>query len=903
MSPTSWPRPCPCPHVSPCPCPHCHRHVPVSPSPRPCPMSPTPPRPHGHVLVPTPRPHHCPCVPNLVSPTPCPHLHVPMATSPPLSPCPHGHILVPNPVSPTPRPHGHVLIPTPRPHHCPCVPIPTSPRPRPCPQPHVPTSMSPWPRPHHHPHIPTATSLSPSPRPHPHVRMATSSSPSPCPHHCPCVPIPTSPTLCPHLCVPMATSLSPSPCPQPHVPTATSLSPSPRPHPRVPTSVPPPPRPPPPARPGVPSRPCPLSPQAMAAPRCPLSSLWLLSLVSLVSLPAGSPQCHRAEGDACSAAAPAPGAEMLGWGLDVTTLRPAGGQVLLVGDVPAGPPRACRLCPDPLAHGRPRRLPAGAGGWRAGRRCHQGTRVAAGGGALGTVVAGAEEVARGWRVGLGARAVAPGAVAVAGSHSRVAEFGLQRQREDRYVFASLELRCRLYRTWVSPDARPSPHFLRAVRALPPRFGPSTAADYGELLAAYGTHYIHAAELGGRLRAVTAIRSCRATMAGASAQEVADCLGVEVAAGGGAGRVGAMATACRRARGGNQGNASFNEAYSERLVEVEGGDQHGDLLYGRPEAYTRWLRSLPAAPGLVAAEVRPLHTLLPRRDPRRAALRAAIGHYVSWRALRLNCSRACAGGHLVGPCQCGCAADAAVTSECCSRQRGAARVSVWVRGGRGWRGDHFSRTDAYVRVIFAGRRVQTATAWNDERPRWGARFDWGTVALPPGARLRVEVWDEDNKWDDDLLGVCEEPLEAGGTRDVVCFPGGGRLEFSYRATCGPALGGPLCRDYVPQPPENDGGLLRASQWPPRPGDGPVDWPDQDEEEEEEEGDRHLEAFWGPPRADGASADPQELGFGDPPGDPLESTDAFGDLPEPLGGFGEGPGGVGPSWGSGEGPPAP
>ncbi|XP_074787072.1 perforin-1-like [Athene noctua] len=682
--------------------------------------------------------------------------------------------------------------------------------------------------------------------------MATPLSPSPCPHG----PTPVSPRPhpCPHAPVPKATPLSPSPCPPVPAPALT---------------------------------PVPVSPQAMAPPRRPL-----LLVLALVLVPPTSPQCHRAAGRACRAAGPAPGTEALGWGLDVTTLRPAAGRALLVGDVPAGSPSRgrCVLCPDALAGGRPRRLPRGAGGWRAGRRCRQGRRVAAGRGALGTVAAGAAGVARGWRAGLAAPGAAAGTVALAGSRSRAAEFGLRRRRRDRYAFASLELRCRLYRTWVSPDARPSPHFLRAVRALPPRFNASTAADYGELLAAYGTHYIHTAELGGHLRAVTAIRSCQAAMAGASAEEVADCLGVEVSAGGGAWRLGATATACRRAREGNEGNATFNEAYSERLVEVEGGEQDGDLLYGRPEAYTRWLQSLPAAPGLVAADVRPLHTLLPRHEPRRAALRAAVGHYIAWRALRVNCSRACAVGHLVGPCQCGCAADAAVTSECCSRRRGTARLTVLVEGGRGWRGDHFTATDAYVRVIFAGRRVQTATVWNNDRPRWGARFEWGTVALTPGARLRLEVWDEDNKWDDDLLGVCEEPLEAGGRRDVVCYPGGGRLEWSYWATCGPALGGPLCHDYVPQPPENYGEFSRASHWPPGPEDGPVDWPDpeaeEEEEEEEEEGGRHVDAFWGPPRA-GGSAEPPDLGFGDPFGAPLEPTDAFGVLPEPLGDLEEGP----------------
>uniref|UniRef100_A0A8B9NC44 Uncharacterized protein n=1 Tax=Accipiter nisus TaxID=211598 RepID=A0A8B9NC44_9AVES len=196
--------------------------------------------------------------------------------------------------------------------------------------------------------------------------------------------------------------------------------------------------------------------------RRPLSFLCLLFLAFLHPPPPAACRCRRSHGKTCSVPA-VPGTEPLGRGLDVTTLEPAGGQVLVIDDddddddAASGSKVTCVLCPDPLDGGRPRRLPAGVGAWRAGRRCRQETRLAEGSRAAGAVAGGTEEVARGWRVGLGG-AVAPGArgtVAVAGSHSRAAEFGLRRQREDRYAFASLELRC-LHYWWVLPPTPPPP---------------------------------------------------------------------------------------------------------------------------------------------------------------------------------------------------------------------------------------------------------------------------------------------------------------------------------------------------------------------------------------------------------------------------------------------------------------
>ncbi|XP_069738259.1 perforin-1 [Phaenicophaeus curvirostris] len=599
-----------------------------------------------------------------------------------------------------------------------------------------------------------------------------------------------------------------------------------------------------------------------------MSTLLLVLLVILGAAPA-VPQCRRARGPSCRVPL-LPGLHPLGWGVDVTTLDLSGAPVV---PLQTSPPRAgasCVLCVDLL--GRPGRLPPAAGGWRGGRRCRQGSRVATGGLALGTLVGSAEELAAGWRLGLRGLPGPAGRLVLVGSHSRLADFGLQRQREDRYGYAGLQLRCLHYWSHLSPAAAPSRSFLSAVASLPTRFSSSSADAFSAFFSTFGTHLVQGAGLGGLLRSVTAVRSCRAALVAASVREVATCLAAEVSGGGTSGGVSASISACRRARTSHQANVSFHELFTERLVEVRGGHQDGDLLYGDPRARSRWLRSLPASPALVAARLRPLHLLVAPEDPRRAALAEAIVDYVSWRSLRVKCGGGCRGGHAVAPCSCGCAAGAAgVTAECCSRHRGLAKLSVFVAGGAGWRGDVFSKPDVYVRAAYGAARAQTKTVWNAWRPRWDVLLEMGTVELLPGRRLLLEVWDEDNRWDDDLLGTCQEEIRAGGNRSGVCFPGGGRLDFSYRAACGPALGGPLCADYVPQePPEEDGGVSRFSTWPPGPGEGPP---------APSKPPSHLEGIWGGLEEAGGEGGGEEMGF-------VEPTDAFGDLPEPFGDLEEG-----------------
>lgn len=59
-------------------------------------------------------------------------------------------------------------------------------------------------------------------------------------------------------------------------------------------------------------------------------------------------------------------------------------------------------------------------------------------------------------------------------------------------------------------------------------------------------------------------------------------------------------------------ATFSQAFSDRTIEVMGGDGDiGDILFNPKGAagYKKWLRSLKSVPGVVSFQLSPLHLLV------------------------------------------------------------------------------------------------------------------------------------------------------------------------------------------------------------------------------------------------------------------------------------------------------
>ncbi len=76
-------------------------------------------------------------------------------------------------------------------------------------------------------------------------------------------------------------------------------------------------------------------------------------------------------------------------------------------------------------------------------------------------------------------------------------------------------------------------------------------------------------------------------------------------------------------------------------------------------------------------------------------------------------------------------------------------------------------------------------------------DLGSQDVSDGKKVRFEVWDEDNKWDDDLLGQCDIVLSAGVKKDL-CILQHGQLFYKWEVKCAPSLSGKSCTDYKPSP---------------------------------------------------------------------------------------------------------
>ncbi|XP_053326590.1 perforin-1 [Spea bombifrons] len=496
-----------------------------------------------------------------------------------------------------------------------------------------------------------------------------------------------------------------------------------------------------------------------------------------------------------------PGHNLLGEGLDIVTMKKTRASVLDLEEYMKQ--KTCTVCKNPHQKMARQKLPQSLVDWKPQYSCSRNiiSEVSR------STVSLAEELASSlkneWQAGLELEHLKANAkLVLAGSQSQLNQFTQQKTSSDRYSFVKQRLRCTYYSFRLRHKPPLSKHFKEALMALPNSYDTNTKSEYQQFIRSFGTHYINQAEVGGEVIDITAVKTCRMAISGVSVDEVKDCLNMESSVTvTGKGAANAMYKACKElSEKATQGD-SFHQTFNERTWQVSGGKVTFDLLSsdgkneGSAAIFEAWMESLKSHPDVVAYSVESVHNLVRFNGPKKENLRKAISEYIMANALRMNCS--CPGATYPShgaKCSCFCLESQNTNSNCCPTKKGLAKLVVTVQQAKGLWGDYTSKTDTYVKIGFGRAEVIAPTVWNNDNPTWNLRFDMGTVEINALSNLRVEVWDEDNKYDDDLLGKCNKPLTSGEAAHV-CYLQHGHLNYKVSVTCAPHLSGPLCQDYA------------------------------------------------------------------------------------------------------------
>ncbi|XP_043942304.1 perforin-1-like [Protopterus annectens] len=524
----------------------------------------------------------------------------------------------------------------------------------------------------------------------------------------------------------------------------------------------------------------------------------------MVQFPTSFTSCTTGKGEECKTASFVPGHNLVGEGFDIVKFTRKGAYVV---DTLRWRRRdgTCTLCTNSLLEEKVQKLPLSVVDWRVQTECKRKLSSSVYETSSALMESSTSSVSNDWSTGL---EITPDPqistkLIMAGTHSKLAEFSREKSKQDKYSFASHEIFCKYYRFRVQGEPPRSKSFNRFLKGLPKQYNRESRALYRQVIDIYGTHYIRDVSLGGKIRDVTAIRSCEASMDGITADELKDCLEIEAGASvGDTAKVDAKYQTCEELKKKRNLKGSFHNTFNERESEIVGGDVSNslDILFSDSQdasIFNKWTESLKVTPDIVSYALEPIHLLA--RKSQRENLKRAVEEYILEKALWKNCSNTCPEGSQPSrrdSCLCACHEGNGVNSMCCSTKRGAAKLAVIIQKANGLWGDYFTQTDAYVKLTYETHFFQTPVVPNNDNPVWDVTFDVGFITATEHTVIQIEVWDKDNKHDD-KLGSCNQKI-ISGVHKGICYLNHGSLTFEYKLVCGPHLSGNICHNYIAFP---------------------------------------------------------------------------------------------------------
>ncbi|XP_048057810.1 perforin-1-like isoform X2 [Megalobrama amblycephala] len=499
----------------------------------------------------------------------------------------------------------------------------------------------------------------------------------------------------------------------------------------------------------------------------------------------------------CEDAPFVPGYNLAGEGFDVVTMERKGSYVINMEKWDLGN-GTCKLRKNSYMNGIKQKLPAAVKDWRALPKCSMKVASQIFESSEALVNDSSSALSVDWKVGLDVKA--PGA-SFGSTHSREAKFAMTKSKQDKYSFTKHKVACSFYRYRVAEKPPLNAEFLEAITSLPASYNPDA---FRNLITTYGTHYIKDVKLGGQIKAITAFKTCQATLSGLTDTAVKDCLDVEASGSYNAATVKTESHFCKEQKKKMGTNQKFSTMFNERQTEIIGGNINGeDLLFSgssHPNSLKNWLESLKSLPDIVHYSLKPLHFLLSTKHPARRGLKRAVEKYIIENALMKVCSESCKIGRKCSArdrCACVCEGSQIIKSNCCPAEKGLATLKVYNLRANGLYGDVHTQTDGVVLVKYGTQEKRTEIINNNDNPRWPETFDFGPIKFSMANLLTFEVYDADSYWNSDPLGKCSFSLRSGTVRDTCIFKYG-TFFFTYEVKCAPSLNGPQCNEHKASP---------------------------------------------------------------------------------------------------------
>ncbi|KAF4072237.1 hypothetical protein AMELA_G00260760 [Ameiurus melas] len=507
----------------------------------------------------------------------------------------------------------------------------------------------------------------------------------------------------------------------------------------------------------------------------------LLCISTILILFHQSSACRRGTETECEKAPFVPGYNLAGEGFDVVRLQRKGAYLINVKSHNFEN-RTCTVCKNRFQGGKLQKLPLAIVDWRPFSRCSKQLSSALHHSIDSLIKSSTSLVNNNWGIDLSLDDL--GKAVLGGSQSDIAKFAQSQHMMDKATFALHEISCTYYSYRVMDQPELSMEFTKHLLQLPRHYGEKTKSQYQRIIDTYGTHYIRHVYLGGRVRQVTAFRTCLATLKGFLESEIKNCLNIDLKLS--LGFLPANASLSNKCSNILKDNMSmgFYQGFLTQKLEVLGGESYfPDLVFHQSpaEAYSNWMNSLRENPDIISYAIFPLHHLVV--DPElSASLRRAVTEYIEENMLPSGQNQ----NHECNPTP-------NLDHNCCPLRAGHGTLRVVVQRATGLKADMFTKTDGFVKVWYNNMYEETDIVMDENNPEWNISYNFGSIEL--GHELIFEVWDSDVMYND-MVGRCVVYPERG-IHSHSCKLKKGVFYFTYSAQCDAHLAGHRCGRYSPK----------------------------------------------------------------------------------------------------------